>query len=65
MGVGFEAAPESRQSQKYRLPTHGGMVAGDEKGLVASATNMTRALRSLVPLLDTCIGVSGACPSMG
>ena len=41
-----------------------GMVAGDEKGFVASVTNMTRTLRSLVPLLDTCIGVSGECPGM-
>ena len=41
-----------------------GMVAGDEKGLVASFTNMTRALRSPVPLLDTCIGVLAGCPSM-
>ena len=41
-----------------------GMVAGDEKGLVASFTNMTKALKSLVPLLDTCIGVLGGCPSM-
>jgi hypothetical protein len=40
------------------------MVASDEKGLVASFTNMTRALRLLVPLLDTCIGVLGGCPSM-
>jgi hypothetical protein len=40
------------------------MAAGDEKGLVASFTNMTKALRSLVPLLDTCIGVFGGCPGM-
>jgi hypothetical protein len=40
------------------------MVAGDENGLVASVTNMTKALRSRVPLLDTCIGVSGECPGM-
>jgi hypothetical protein len=40
------------------------MVAGDEKGLVASFTNMTSAFRSLLPLLDTCIGVSGGCPGL-
>ena len=44
-------------------PLHG-MVAGDEKGLVASFTNMTKALKSLTPLLDTCIGVLGGCPGM-
>ena len=42
----------------------GTKVAGDEKGLVASFTNMTKALRSLGPLLDTCIGVLGGCPGM-
>ena len=44
-------------------PAHG-MEAGDEKGLVASLTNMTNALKLLVPLLDTCIGVLGGCPGM-
>lgn len=42
-----------------------GIVVDDEKGLVASITNMTKALRSLVPLLDTCIGVLAGCPGMG
>jgi hypothetical protein len=36
-----------------------GIVAGDENGLVASTTNMTRAVRSPLPLLDTSIGVTG------
>jgi hypothetical protein len=40
------------------------MVAGDEKGLVASFTNMTNALRPLLPVLDTCIGVLGRCPGI-
>ena len=44
--------------------TFQGMVVGDEKGLVASATNITSAFRSLVPLLDTCIGMPGPCPGM-
>lgn len=44
-------------------PFHG-MMAGDEKGLVASVTNMTKALKLLVPLLDTCIGVLGECPGI-
>lgn len=44
-------------------PGHG-MVAGEEKGLVASMTNMTRAVRSLVPLLETCMGMPGPCPGM-
>jgi hypothetical protein len=39
-------------------------LAGDEKGRVASTTNITRALRSLAPLLETSIGVSGPCPVM-
>ena len=38
--------------------------AGDEKGLVASTTNMTRAFRSLVPLLETSIAVPGSCPGI-
>ncbi len=33
-------------------------LAGDENGLVASTTNITSACRSVVPPLDTCIGVS-------
>ena len=41
-----------------------GIVAGDENGLVASATNITKAVSSPLPLLDTCIGVSGGCPSI-
>lgn len=45
-------------------PYRHGNVAGDENGLVASATNMTRAVRSLLPPLDTCIGVPGGCPSI-
>jgi hypothetical protein len=41
-----------------------GIVAGDENGLVASTTNMTRAARSPLPLLDTSIGVPGGWPSI-
>jgi hypothetical protein len=39
-------------------------VAGDEKGLVASTTNMTSWSRLLVPALKTSIGVSAPCPFM-
>ena len=40
------------------------IVAGDENGFVASATNMTRAFNSLAPLLETSIGVSGMFPGI-
>ena len=43
-------------------PLPQGIVAGDENGLVASTTNMTRAFRSVVPLLETSIGMPGPCP---
>src|SRR5258708_33126048 len=44
--------------------THGihGNFAGDENGLDASTTNITSACRSVVPLLETCIGVSAPWP---
>lgn len=32
-------------------------VAGEEKGLVASTTNITTACKSVQPLLETCSGV--------
>jgi hypothetical protein len=34
-----------------------GNLAGDEKGLVASTTNITKECKSVEPLLETCIGV--------
>jgi len=40
------------------LPLDYGNVAGDENGLPASTTNITSACRSVVPLLETCIGTS-------
>ena len=39
-------------------------MAGDENGLVASTTNITKAFRSLLPLLETSIEVSGPCPGI-
>ena len=45
-------------------PLPQGIVAGDENGLVASTTNMTSAFRSVVPLLETSIGMPGPCPGM-
>lgn len=40
------------------------LLIRSENGLVASTTNMTSWSRSVVPLLKTCIGVSGPCPFM-
>jgi hypothetical protein len=40
------------------------IVAGEEKGFVASATNITSTFKSLVPLLDTCMGVPGRFPGI-
>lgn len=40
-------------------PSHHSRVAGDENGLLASTTNMISSCRSVVPLLETSIGVSG------
>jgi hypothetical protein len=40
------------------IPHTHGKAAGDENGLVASTTNITRACRSVEPLLETCIGMS-------
>ena len=42
---------------KLGVDAHG-KVAGDENGLVASTTNITKARKSVEPLLETCIGVS-------
>ncbi len=39
-------------------------LAGEEKGLAASTTNMTSWSRSVVPALKTSIAVSGPCPFM-
>lgn len=39
-------------------------LAGEEKGRVASTTNMTSCVRSVVPALNTSIGVSAPCPFM-
>lgn len=64
LAAAFSAAPRRRQSAVRDYPFTDGMVARVENGLVASITNMTKALRSLVPLLDTCIGVLGGCPGM-
>src|SRR5262245_20828788 len=47
----------------FVFPDAHGNFAGLENGLVASSTNMTRARRSAVPLLEACIGVSGPCPA--
>jgi hypothetical protein len=44
--------------RRFGTPLAHGSLAGDENGLLASTTNMTRALRSLVPLLKTSIAVS-------
>ena len=41
-----------------------GIVAGEEKGLVASTTNITRAFNSLEPLLEISMGMPGPCPGM-
>lgn len=38
--------------------------AGEENGFVASTTNMTSALRSVAPVLETSIGVPASCPGM-
>jgi hypothetical protein len=54
----------TKPSPERRRPKSQGSVAGDENGLVASATNMTSALKSLVPLLETSIGMPGPCPGM-
>lgn len=39
-------------------------LAGDENGLVASTTNITRAFKSLAPLLEISIGKPGARPGI-
>src|SRR5258708_31810028 len=39
------------------------MVACDENGLPASTRNITRACRSVVPLLDTCMALSAPWPA--
>ena len=39
-----------------------GNLAGDEKGLAASTTNITSECRLAEPLLETCIGVSATLP---
>lgn len=41
-----------------------GNVAGTENGLVASTTNMMRAVRSVVPSLNTSIGIPALWPFM-
>lgn len=43
---------------------HHSNFAGDENGLVASTTNITRALRSLMPPLETCMVVPATCPGI-
>ena len=40
-----------------------GKAAGEENGLSASTTNMTKACRSLVPVLETSIAFSAPCPA--
>lgn len=63
-GQGAACTPVARSRPgSDHVPSHG-IVVGDENGLVASATNMTKALRSPAPLLDTSIGVPGACPGI-
>ena len=53
---------EGGRAATARRPSAQSSLAGDENGRVASTTNMTRALRSLVPLLETSMGISGPCP---
>ena len=48
-----------RQVRKQLPASHYSRVAGDENGLLASTTNMISSCRSVVPLLETSIGVSG------
>jgi hypothetical protein len=44
--------------RKKLIPHAHGKAAGDENGLVASTTNITRECRSVEPLLEACIGMS-------
>lgn len=39
-------------------------LAGTENGWLASTTNMMSAVRSVVPLLNTCIAIPPSCPFM-
>ena len=48
--------PKSMPAPRY--PPAYGNVAGEEKGLVASTTNITSASRPVEPQLETCNGVS-------
>jgi hypothetical protein len=48
----------SRSPKQELIPHAHGKAAGDENGLVASTTNITRECRSVEPLLSACIGIS-------
>lgn len=51
-------APAPAKSSARRRCSDYSNFAGDEKGLLASTTNITSECRSEEPLLETCIGVS-------
>ena len=56
----YSRAAHSRPRPSQAPPQS--IFAGDENGLVASTTNMIRAVKSVVPLLKTSIVMSAGCP---
>ena len=54
--LGISSVSAACLYQEPRLP-HGNF-AGEEAGLVASSTNITKASKSVEPLLETCMGTS-------
>ena len=61
-----KAGTISRHARKDqdRQPMPHSNLAGDANGLLASTTNMTSWSRSVVPALNTSIGMSAPCPFM-
>ena len=54
--------PAALQACNGHRPSPHFNLAGTENDLLASTTNMIRALRSVVPALKTCIGMPAGCP---